>query len=264
MELRKDIGLVSLWRWGVGFACAVGLSACMASSPSGTDRWREEVLLHDGQKVIVQRSQIYGGRSEIGQPPPVREHTIKFPLPNSRKLISWTSEFDEELGRTNFTLLALHVKQGIPYLVVKPTLCLSYNKWGRPNPPDVFFRYGGKDWQRISIAEVPPEFRSINLILDTTEPSEMRAASKISGFVPGEAIAQLNTDLRQPELRAIVREPIRYDPDCIPMISNGLGLWRSASWFESKPTLDACLSACRADNFDNKHCPCSGLFQRKR
>lgn len=208
MELRKDIGLGSLWRWGVGLACAVGLSACMASPPSGTDIWREEVLLHDGQKLIVQRSQSYGGRSEIGQPPPIKEHTIRFSLPNLREPTSWTSEYDERLGRTDFILLALHVKQGIPYLVATPNLCLSYNKWGRPNPPYVFFKYEGSGWRRIAIAEIPPEFQSINLIVSTTEPSEMRAASRKAGFVPAEAVAELNSNLRQRELKAIVRDAL--------------------------------------------------------
>ena len=33
----------------------------------GGDSWKEDVLLHDGKKLIVERSQTYGGRHEIGQ-----------------------------------------------------------------------------------------------------------------------------------------------------------------------------------------------------
>jgi len=32
--------------------------------------WKEEVLLHDGSKIIVERSLSYGGRHEIGQASP--------------------------------------------------------------------------------------------------------------------------------------------------------------------------------------------------
>jgi hypothetical protein len=96
----------------------------------GDDSWQEEVLLHDGRKIVINRSQTYGGRHEIGQPSPIKEHTVTFTLPNTDKTIRWTSEYGEDLGRTNFHLLAVHVLNGTPYLVTEPNLCLSYNKGG--------------------------------------------------------------------------------------------------------------------------------------
>jgi hypothetical protein len=83
----------------LGFLLMIGASmnAC-AVLPGGGKSWKEEVLLHDGGKVIVKRSQSYGGRHEIGQSPPVKEHTISFTLPNSSKAITWTSEYGEVLG----------------------------------------------------------------------------------------------------------------------------------------------------------------------
>ena len=139
------------------------MSACAGLLGLGGDSWKEEVLLHDGSKLIVKRSQNYGGRHEIGQSPPIREHTITFRLPGSSKTITWTSEYGEELGRTNFNLLAVHVLNGTPYIVTEPNLCLSYNKWGRPNPPYVFYKYDGKTWQRISLEELPVDFKTINV-----------------------------------------------------------------------------------------------------
>jgi hypothetical protein len=55
----------------------VGLTACAGGGALGLggDTWQEEVLLHDGRKMVVERSQTYGGRREIGQDLPVKEHT---------------------------------------------------------------------------------------------------------------------------------------------------------------------------------------------
>ena len=126
--------------------------------------WKEEVLLHDGSKIIVERSQSYNGQHETGQQPPIREHTITFSLPDSGKAISWTSEYGEDIGRTNFNLLALHILNGTPYLVVEPNSCQFCNKQGRPTPPCVFFKYGGKEWQPILHSEFPAEFKTGNLM----------------------------------------------------------------------------------------------------
>ena len=183
------------------------LGVSMNAYGFGGDSWKEEVLLHDGSKMIVTRSQTYGGRHEIGQPSPIKEHTVTFTLPNTNAAISWTSEYGEDLGRTNFLLLALHVLNGTPYLVAEPNLCLSYNKWGRPNPPYVFFKYDGKAWQRITHEEFPAEFITLNVAisLDTRHVQEMVKL----GLVPAEDIRQRNSRLSQPEYKAILREPVK-------------------------------------------------------
>jgi hypothetical protein len=173
----------------------------------GGDTWQEEVLLHDGRKVVITRSQTYGGRHEIGQPPPIKEHTITFTLPESDKRITWTSEYDENLGRTNFNLLALHVLNGTPYIVAEPNLILSYNKWGRPNPPYVFFKYDGTAWKRIPLEEFPAEFRNINLVINTIAHG---AKLKEKGLVSSEAVKKLNDSLMQPEYKTIVRTPLDH------------------------------------------------------
>jgi hypothetical protein len=187
------------------------LGACVGAGAGilglGGDSWKEEVLLHDGSKIIVTRSQTYGGRHEVGQPSPIREHTVTFVLPNTNKTITWTSEYGEDLGRTNFHLLAVHMLNGKPYLVTEPNLCLSYNKWGRPNPPYVAFQYDGTAWQRIPLEEVPAEFTTLNVAisLDTRHVKEMVQL----GVVPAEQIQQRNSRLRQSEFKTILREPVK-------------------------------------------------------
>ena len=172
----------------------------------GGDSWKEEVLLHDGTTIVVTRSQTYGGRHEVGQPSPIKEHTIAFTLPGSQKTITWTSEFGEDLGRTNFHLLAVHVLKGTPYIVTEPNLCLSYNKWGRPNPPYVFFKHDGQAWHRIPLEEFPAEFSTMNVAisLDTRHVKEMIQLGK----VPAENVRQRNGRLMQPEYKSILREPV--------------------------------------------------------
>lgn len=187
---------------GLLLMMVVSMSACSSVS------WKEEALLHDGQKIIVKRSQSYGGRHEIGQSTPVSEHTISFNLPGSGKAISWTSEYGEELGRTNFNLLALHILNGTPYLVVEPNLCLSYNKWERPNPPYVFFKYDGKEWKRIPLSEFPAEFKTINLIVNNGREKDIAWSASKLGHVSAEGVQQFNSSLTQPEYKTILREAL--------------------------------------------------------
>jgi hypothetical protein len=109
-----------------------------------TASWKEEVLLHDGSKIIVERWQKRGGGHEIGQKPPIREQSITFTLPGTIKIINWKDEYSEDIGHSNFDLVALHILNATPYIITTPNLCLSYNKWGRPNPPYVIFKFDGK------------------------------------------------------------------------------------------------------------------------
>ena len=175
----------------------------------GGTNWQEEVLLHDGSKIVVKRSQSYGGRHEIGQTPPIKEQEITFTLPGTDKAITWKSEYSEDVGRANFKLLALHILAETPYIVATPNLCLSYNKWGRPNPPYVFFKYTGETWQRIQLSEFPAEFKELNVVIDTkTNEKTITAQSP----VPAELVRKLNNRLTQPEFKTILREPLEKEP----------------------------------------------------
>jgi hypothetical protein len=193
--------------WAAMISLVILGSSMSTCAMAGTS-WKEEVLLHDGQRIIVERSQTRGGDHEIGQPPPVKEHTISFVLPNSDRTITWTSEYGEDVGRANFNLLALHVLNGTPYIVASPNLCLAYNKWGRPNPPYVFFRYDGKTWQRISLSELPVEFKTINVAASTLADEDR--LTKL-GFVSAERIKELNNEFIQPEYKTILREPLENE-----------------------------------------------------
>ncbi len=171
----------------------------------GGTNWKEEVLLHDGKKIVVERWQKRGGRHEISSGPPVKEQSITFVLPGTSKTTTWRDEYSDEVGSANFELLALHVLDGNPYLVVTPYGCLAYNKWGRPNPPYVVFKHDGGTWQRITLTELPSALRSVNLVIDTSNNEKTLSKSNV---VLVSDVQRLNLDYRQAEYRTILREPL--------------------------------------------------------
>lgn len=199
-EWRRPLLLISL-------VVSIEISGCagVGALPFGDPSWKEEVLLHDGSKLIITRSQTYGGRLEIGQSPSIKEHTVTFTLPHTNKSISWTSEYGKEFRHTNFHLLAVHVLNGTPYIVTEPDLCPSYWKWGRPNPPYVVFKYDGTTWQRIPIEDLPAEFTTTNVVLGLSR--QFVDAMVKQRVVPVEQIQRWNNQLRRPSYRTILREP---------------------------------------------------------
>lgn len=186
----------------------IAMSACAQTARSGADTWKEEALLHDGRKLMVERFQTYGGRHEVGQPSAVTEQAITFMLPSSGRSLSWTSEFGPDLGRTDFNPLALHILGDTPYVVAEPNLCLSYNKWGRPNPPYVVFKHDGTAWQRIPLEQLPAQFTTFNLVISYGSRQARENALRPLGYVSAEGVREDNSTLRQPEYKTILREPL--------------------------------------------------------
>jgi len=123
------------------------MNACASTS------WKEEAQLHDGSKIIVKRYVSRGGRHEIGQKPPYDEQRLAFVIPDTDEEVTWEDIYSADLGSANFLPMLVGIVNGTAYLVVSPMGCLSYNKWGRPNPPYVIFKYQHKEWSRISIQD---------------------------------------------------------------------------------------------------------------
>lgn len=184
-----------------------GMSACAMGGTS----WKEEVLLHDGQKIIVERSVERGGRHEIGQKPPYKEQSLVFTMPISNETITWEDHYSEDVGSANFLPMLLDISKGTPYLVVNPVGCLSYNKWGRPNPPYVIFKYDGKAWQRIPLQELPAEIKTPNLIFSMPD---IKVEESGKRFMSAEMIRAITAEYRQPEYKTILREALPESALC--------------------------------------------------
>ena len=200
LRAGKTVGLI--------LTLGVSMSACAGFLGFGGTSWKEEVLLHDGQKIIVERSVDRGGRHEIGQKPPIKEQSLSFTMPSTNKTITWEDHYSEDIGSASFLPMLLDIHQGAAYLVADTMDCLSYNKWGRPNPPYVIFKYEGKEWKRISLQELPTEIKTPNLIFSMPD-IEVEKLGK--SFVSAELIQEIINGYRykQTEHLTITREPMK-------------------------------------------------------
>lgn len=184
-----------------------------AYATTSTFTWKEEVLLHDGQKIIVERSDTYDSSMphEIGQHPPLAEHIMTFTMPSTNRTVIWKSDYRRSSDTDSFHLLALDFLDGVPYVATRPSKCPTYDKWNRPNPPYVFFKYVD-GWQPISLSEFPEKFK-INVLTHSLyhKPSKKKimAENHTHGFVRAQTVSELN---REPgaskELYVLFREPI--------------------------------------------------------
>ena len=225
----------------------------------GGTSWQEEVLLQDGSKLVVDRSVERGGRHEIGQRSSYTKQNLSFTHPTTGKAISWEDKATEDLGTSSFLPMALDIYQGAVYLVASPMGCLSYNKWGRPNPPYVVFRHSGKTWERVSLQELPLETKTPNLISSSPDTEVERLGKR---FVDAETIRRIASELRQPENKTILRSPLPTDgQQCRAEYSNGKGTWMSFDWFKDSKDLAACIQVCERNGFNNATCPCGQFFK---
>ncbi|MFA6130629.1 MAG: hypothetical protein WC731_06595 [Candidatus Omnitrophota bacterium] len=189
----------------LGFLLMLGasMSAEAGLFGLGGTSWKEEVLLHDGSKIVVERSVKRGGRHELGQNPPIGEQSLAFSLPGTNQRVIWQDHYSEDVGGSNFNPMLLEIVKGTAYVLVAPAGCLSYNKWGRPNPPYVVFKFQGKQWTRISLQELPAEIKMPNLVISS--PDDVAKNSK-NGLLSAEMIKQANEGFSQSEYRTILRE----------------------------------------------------------
>jgi hypothetical protein len=141
---------------------AFSLSACFGRA---TYHWKEEVLLHDGRVIVIERSVKTGyAPTEIGQPPAESDYTLTFGAPGG-KTITWDG------GRNRFIPMILDFEQDVPYVVATGATSLVYGTEGCPRPPYFFFRWSAGQWQRMTYEEFPKSIRKANLSAGLTYPS---------------------------------------------------------------------------------------------
>ena len=255
-----QLWLKQITKLGLLLMLGVSVSADAGLFGFGGDSWKEEVLLHDGSKIIVERSVELGGRHELGQKPPIKEQSLTFTLPSTQKRLIWEDHYSEDVGSSNFNPMLLEIVKGTAYVLVAPAGCLSYNKWGRPNPPYVVFKFQGKEWKRISLQDLPAEIKLPNLVISS--PDDVAKNAK-NGLLSAEMIRQANEGFSQPEYRTILREAVKGGgiTSCGHMIPYGKGGWLGLDWFRDQPTYEACLKFCEWKGVSQQNCPCETLFK---
>lgn len=169
----------------------------------GGDSWKEEALQPDGAKIIVERSVARKGRHEIGQRPAIGNQSLTFTMPGTGREVKWEDAYSEDVGGGNFSPMLLGVLKDKAYVLASPTGCLSYNKWGRPNPPYVVFRYEGKEWKRIALADLPAEFKLPNLIISSPDDEVEKSGTRV---ITAEMVGRMNQGFGQAEYKSILRE----------------------------------------------------------
>ncbi|MCX5848912.1 MAG: hypothetical protein NTW65_05640 [Deltaproteobacteria bacterium] len=238
----------------------ISINACGYFGLFGEASWKEEVLLHDGSKIIVKRWQKRGGSHSLGSRPAILEYSINFKLPNSKKTITWKDGPTDDIGRANFSLVALHIMNNTPYIITTTYGCLAYNKWGRPNPPYVIFKFENNVWKRIELPELPLEFKNVNLVIDTLN-NEEKFVSK--GLLTAEMVKELNKSLPQEEYKTIGRRSMR-DAGCPVQIYAEKGVWFGEATFKSQPSYEACVKFCNFRGMSAESCPCKRFFNSNK
>ena len=151
--------------WPVIGGALVALLVMTGCDAKQTYRWKEEVLLHDGRAIVIERSVKTGYvPREIGQPPPESDYTLTFKGPDGKN-ITWDGE------RDRFDPMILDFDQGVPYVVATGGPGLSWRDEGCPKPPYFFFRWSAGDWKRVTYEAFPKAIRKTNLSSGLTYPS---------------------------------------------------------------------------------------------
>ena len=176
----------------------VSMSACSKS-------WKEEVQLHDGSKIIVKRVQNQGSRPTLeSRERAILDETITFSLPGTNQKITWVMSFRDDNNEQNgVNVFVLDIVNNIPYIAGYPAGCIAYNKWKRPNPPQILFKYESDQWNRITLAEFPPQLVQANVIVGGPP------AEGIKSFYTVEGVNAENHDIDTPEYKTILREQVK-------------------------------------------------------
>jgi hypothetical protein len=203
----RSMRTIQLWlkqiaKLGLLLMIGASISAC-----SSTMKWKEEVKLHDGQVIVSERHYNLGGYAYLdsSERTPLDE-TVTFNLPGTNKKIVWKNDFRDTVPEPNsLNHFRFDNVNGVPYLATYPAGCIAYNKWGRPNPPQVLFKYEGDQWQRITLAELPPELIGTTANVIVGRP----ASSLLKSFYNVEGVNAKNSRISTPEYKTILREPVR-------------------------------------------------------
>ena len=190
----------------IGLILVLGVSmSASASLFGGSKSWKEEVLLHDGQKIVVERYFNLDWPTLESRERKELDETVTFTLPGTNKKVTWKTDFDDFSPELNsLGILLLDIVNGTPYIATSPAGCISYNKWQRPNPPYIFFKYDNSEWKRIPIEKFPAELVHANLMStpDSRTLKSFYTVAQVKEHMEGRNIAAEATTISRKPLAA--------------------------------------------------------------
>lgn len=136
----------------------------------GKYHWKQEVMLHDGRTLWVDRTTVYrhyGELVQLSHPSPFADG-FSFWHPNKWSHITWPLN-------ENVRPLLLDFVGDIPYLVTEINGGKHYDM-GCPPHPYAFYKYEDGDWQRIDVRALPQQLQRTNMLpyLDSVRREEIR------------------------------------------------------------------------------------------
>lgn len=204
-----------IWKKLTQLSLILMMGMSMSACEKSIFTWKEEILLQDGTKLIAERSDIFDSsmNHEIGQGAPLAEHKTVFKIPGTNQTVIWKSDNRSLSDPDYLDLLALDILDGVPYVATTTGRCHTYNKWQRPNPPYIVFKYVG-EWKFIALEEFPEQFK-VNIIVNSYDFNEIDK-QKVSeeshkyGFIRAETVAKFIREIGKDKIYySISRTPVK-------------------------------------------------------
>lgn len=142
-------------RLGVLLSAGFAINACGESGR--TLDWKQEVQLHDGRVIVVERISKQTGNIFPENVVMESEQTLSFTHPDTQEKIRWTLP-------QGLLPAALDFDQKTPYFILRAYTVSDYNKWECPNPPWLVYRYERNAWSRVQFEELPLSITHRNLL----------------------------------------------------------------------------------------------------
>lgn len=178
------------WAW-LPIVASLSLTAC-----GKTIEWKQEVKLHDGRVIVIDRTSKLGGTRFPENVALEDMQTLSFHHPDSGDRIEW--EIPKGLQP-----VALDLDRGLPYYVLRAYTVSDYNKWGCPNPPYFVYRYQQETWSLVPFTELPRQFAVPNLLAMSKLVNDIK-----SGRVVSVSEVEAGINRHAAEYRIISREKV--------------------------------------------------------
>lgn len=141
-----------------------------AHADDKTIYWKQQIQLQDGRVMMVDRTSKQQGPLFPGHIIIEYEQTLSFTNPDTREKITWTIP-------TGLMPRMIDFDRKIPYIVFRAGSVTDYNTWNCPNPPHIIFRYINKQWQQITLEQLPDRFVTPNTL--DVAPSEKTSVDSL-------------------------------------------------------------------------------------